>query len=344
MFAGTIESFGQALKYSDPQPVSCTDDALHPMAGVPYAYQLDATPSGGNFTWWATKDPNFIVTSGGVTSMNVDDSLTIASGDLLDYSSNYGNADARDSVVITWSSQILSNTTYLTDPTFVAAYYEAPADSCSDNFKVFEINPINGFVVDILALDSMDLANMPAYGDVPEQCVDIVREATYTSGNLVYDFGKNYLYFEFVAANFSDHWVPTFALTGTDGVQAVSYEYTYSLPSTWGTTPPTWTALVSGTTEINVDPSVTSTEDGVSVFVRVLLENNTFETLNDQPIAMVLDGQNAEGLWDVVNDDCSDPKAADQDDEAVQVITHRPTVEEGTVSPTAPTGLVPKNP
>ncbi len=342
-FASVTTASGQAVNYTAPQPLSCTDDALHPVAGKSYSYLASGTPSGGNFTFWATKDPNFISTTAGTTSLNTATALTTGGGDLISTSTNYVTADAATQVDITWSSSTLAGTTYQTNPTFVAVYYEDPT-GCSDNFKVYEINPINGFTVDVLNLNPTTfLPDATPYTYVPEQCPDDVRGATYSAGTMAYDYGTNYLYYEFVAANFTGYWIPSFALSNNNAVQGLTYEYTYATPDTWGATPPTWTALVSGTTQIPIDPSITDTSTGVSVFVRVTMANNNYENLAGQTLTMTVDGQNADGDWDVVNSTCADPSAADGADTANQLITARPTITPGTSSPTVPTTIIPGN-
>ncbi len=334
LVAGTNKVLAQpyARPYTEPQPVACETDPLHPTAGVPYIYEMTTNAADGTWNWWATKNPEFIV--GGVLAT---DSLTVSDGDLLDASGNYGKDGASNSVTITWSDEILNGTEFQgtpgsdPSPTFVVGYFaSADATYCSDNIKIFELNPVDAFVVDVVSLDPEtflpDATNPYTYE--PEQCVDEVQQATYSGGTILYDYGTNYLYFEFIAANFTEFWTPTFALTGLLGDQDVEYHFTYADPSTWGTTAPTWTVLESAVTNILVDPSVTTTEDGVSIFVRATLNNNTYETLAAQTVTMTLDGQNSLDEWDVVNDTCVDPNGPDQDDTANQIITPRPTLED----------------
>jgi len=170
-----------------------------------------------------------------------------------------------------------------------------------------------------------------------------VESATYAAGSMVYDYGEDYLYFEFIAANFTGHWIPHFELTGLNGSQTItSYEYTFATPDTWDATT-TWTTLVSGTTPIAPDASVANTtEEGVSIFVRVLVDHLKWEHIAENFYTMTLDGINADGQWDVVNDgstnDCDDPGDADLNDTADWKITPRPEIPEdqGTTSPTNP--------
>jgi hypothetical protein len=143
---------------------------------------------------------------------------------------------------------------------------------------------------------------------------------------MTYDYGTDTLFYEFVAANFTDYWIPTFAVTGLDVVQTFTYDYTYDLPTTWNAST-VWTPLASAVTHIETDEP--STEDGVSVFVRVTIANNDFENLLGQVATMTLDGQNAEDQWDVVNATCVDPDAADFNDITLQTVTERPTLTPG---------------
>ncbi len=349
-------AYGQgAVKWSDPRVFSCTDDALHPIAGKLYTYEAEGLPAGGTWRFWATQDPNFITDNSGTPVFNHGTALEVTDGELLFASDDYNidvieaSANTDGSIQLRWSSTILAATEYRVTPTFVVAYY-VDATGCTDNIKVWELDPMNGFIVDIIAMDiDAPVTSRDAYDPAtpPEVCVDNVESATYAAGAMVYNYGDNYLYFEFVAANFTDYWIPTFELTGITGSQAVtSYEYTFATPDTWGTTPPTWNTLTSGTTQIEPDASVTDITLGVSIFVRVLIDHNQFEHLANVTYTMTLDGENADGLWDVRNEDCAlpNPNAEDGADTATSVITLRPTVQEGTDSTILPNeGLIPGN-
>ena len=64
MFALTTAlSYGQAITAttgSAPTPVTCTDDALHPIIGKEYTYKGTGTPTGGTYHIFATNSTNFI--------------------------------------------------------------------------------------------------------------------------------------------------------------------------------------------------------------------------------------------------------------------------------------------
>lgn len=342
IFAGVNMSYGQTETpyWSDVQIVACEADELHPQAGVPYTYSGsvvdNSTGTSGGWRFWATKDPNFIQTAAdGTVDMNFDDALAVAVGQLEDASSDYnieiGQAAADDdgAVTITWSATLLNNTEYQTNPTFVVAYYVNEA-GCTDNIKVWELDPINPFVVDVIAMNPSDFAGSKNdFTTVPQTCVDVVEKATYSGGSVSYDFGDNYLYFEFIAANYAEHWVPTFQIDPADlgTTQLVtSYEYTTTTPDNWDGSE-TWTTLESGVTQLTQEASVTDVTQSSSIFVRVLIDHNQYENINGQTLTMILDGQDQSGLWDVVNDTCDDPAAADQNDTADSEITPRPNIE-----------------
>lgn len=327
LFAG-ISSYSQnAVHNSDPRPINCPEDALRPMAGKEYTYDAAAVPPGGNFTFWATKDENFITTTGTTTSTNISTALTTSTG-LLGVGTNYGVAGTEDKVTIIWSDAILNATTP-EDPTFVAVHYQSTDANCADNFRVWEIDPIVAFTVDIKNIEN-EAGTILGYDGVEDQCFDIVRGATYGGGTMTYNFGIQYLYFEVVAANFSASWTPTFTLTGLNGVQTSVIEYT--------TTPPPFTAATQWFTIGAVPTDVTETSLGVSIYVRVTITNNNYEGTGPQTINLAVDGQNSVGNWDVINETCAETTGADQADLATQTLLPRPTL-----TPDAPTPFVPGN-
>lgn len=338
-------SFGQAVTWSAPRAFSCTDDALHPIPGKRYTYQavVDDPTGAGEWRFWATTDPDFITDNSGTPVFNTGTALEVIAGELsyasadynIDITVNDGTENTDGIIELAWTSTILNGTEYQVTPTFVVAYY-VNADGCTDNIKVWELDPLNGFIVDVIAMDPDDLpGSKDGYDVTPETCVDVVESATYTSGTMTYDYGDNYLYFEFVAANFTGYWIPDFDLTGLNAAQTVTYEYTLATPDTWGTAAPTWTPLITygaatGTpTQISPASSVTDMTAGVSIFVRATVDHANYENINGQTLTMTLDGVNADGDYDVRNEDCTlpDPLAADGADVATSTITPRPDIQ-----------------
>lgn len=349
IFAGTNKSFGQLLPRTTPAAIdtlSCIANSLplHPVAGIPYKYKMDGTTGEENtyaWTWWATKDTTFINASG----LKTNGSLTAPGGGLMDASTNYLNSvvDA-DSVIITWSPEVLALTDYegtpdptgtTLSPTFVVGY--ANGINCADNIEVYEINPVPAFVVDI--------ANITENGTVLDwdvdtaECVDIVRSATYRNATLMMDYGTDTLYFEVVASNFVTSWTPY--LTIMDGLTdsqtadiGIATTYANAQSGTWITGATEQTGLIEGDSTsfggIELD-AVTSSNvpNGVSVIVRVVIHNNTFESLDSQTFTLAIDGNDYTDQWDIDETDCADPTLADYDtlDDANQIIRPRPTID-----------------
>ena len=362
VFAGTT-AYGQQL---DPSPYSsipntlanCVGSPQQPKAGIPYTYEFDNTDFGAGgpptgFRFWATKDPNFV--SGTPTITNQTTALTVVSGDLLATSTNYnpGSNDATDNVEITWGPDLLARTSYQTlvgspgtlaapTSTFVVGW---ATNGCTDNIKVWEIDPSPSFTVDIKVIADGTKLPLP-YGDATAtQCIDEVRAAKYntTNFNVDYNFGWDTLYYEVIAANFVTSWVPTFFLTGLGDAAIqdarIDWYESWSAARTNATTAAAgWIeggditgGTVTGTTAIT--SNAPNTNGGVSMIVRVVVSNNNYEGLTAQTIGLSVAGEDAVGFD--IDDDlaCTVPaNAADaaDDDTTSRTITPRPTLQEGT--------------
>jgi len=341
IFSGVSTSFGQALAGSVPRGINCTDDAMHPIAGKKYIYKASSNQV-GNYTFWSTKDMNFIATAAGVTTTNIATKLTTPT-DLLTASANYATANALDNVEITWSDAILNGTTTAA-PTFVAVNQDG---TCANNLKVWSIIPIKAFTVDIRNIDNSNPTGTPkAFDATDDQCFDIVKGAKYNavSSAMEYDFGNQVLYFEVIAANFTNSWTPTFTLSGLGNGQTAVIEWAYDAAFSNPATP---IIVTSGTPSATpVSTAVTSTTLGVSIYVRVTIKNNTFEGLASTSVALAVDGVNSVNEWDIENNTlvaagplCGVGALNDKMDVATQILNPRPTV-----TPVAPsTPFVPGN-
>lgn len=351
LFAGMNKSYGQVqLPASEATltPLSCVSNAspLHPVSGVPYTYRMDGstgTELADQWTWWATKDSSFI-SSGGLNMTNM---LTVSDGQLLGISENYGDAGNADTVSITWTSEILSNTKYqakasitaFPSPTFVVGY--ATGTNCADNIEVYEINPITAFYIDIANIDGT--YSPMAWDADTSQCVSPVVSATYDSptDSIMMDYGTDTLYFEIAAAGFVTSWTPTFTFqNGLSESQTATIGLATSLANAQagtfisdGDTTITASAIGDGWT----GPVLTATNSsdiskGVSVWARVVIDNNTYESLSAQAFTLAVDAQDATGQWDMEDSNCSDPSSAtdDQVDKATHIINPRPTIIDAT--------------
>ncbi len=370
LMAETLTSSGQvaldqAITATQPIPaLSCVagSEPLHPYPGQSYTYTMDGSSgaeTANEWTWFATKNPEFINALG----LNTADMLTTASGDLLNAGANYGVATAgANSVEITWSPEILANTEYQgtpgadPSPTFVVGY--ATGTNCADNIQVYEINPKFNFTIDIA---NVDTTSSTLGWDTPfAQCVDIVRSAIYNSSTkeIDVDYGTDILYFEVAAANFVTDFTPTFRLIGgLIGTQTAVVTLHPSLADAQAGTnvaaTANWDASSVGTdwgTGVQFtssDPSLVVS--GVSLFVKVVISNNTEESLTDNVFALAVDAQdNTEtGIWDMEDDDCTTATdAADQADVAEHTVTPRPQIDHATPDSGAPdpTTVITKTP
>ncbi len=318
IFAANTNSFAQAVHNSDPEAlVSCTNDALHPIAGKAYDYSVTTSPTGGDYLWWATTDTDFI------TGGTLNNGTALTSPDVVATTpANYNTSTTSSTVQLTWGTDVLATAAAGT-PTFVAVHYTPPSGGgCADNFKVYQIEPINAFTVDITNIDDDGLASL-AYGAAEDQCFDDVQGATWSGGAMTYDYGTNILYFEIVAANFTGTWTPTFQLTGLDAAQNATIEWDYD--TSFGS-PVTVTSGTASATDVTTNAGDTS--NGVSIYARVTITNSTFEGLADQNIALAVTGTNSSGQSDVLASDCSDATFADNT--ATQTLNARPTVDDNT--------------
>lgn len=371
LFAGNSAAFGQLspgiTATQALPPLSCAANAnfLHPIAGQSYTYSMDGTTGVedvSQWTWFATKDPAFI-TAG---ALNTGAMLT-SPGALLTTGANYGVAGATSSVDITWSSTILTNTLYLgapsttvfPSPTFVVGYGTGVA--CADNIRVYEINPIINFTIDIANIDPVANTTM-AWDATTSQCVDLVESATYDGATdaLVMDYGTNTLYFEVAAANFNTDFTPTFTLiSGLNTVQTAVVTLHSSLALAQAGTlvvPGATTNWVAGANTWATGLQFTATNPadvaaGVSLFVKVVITNSTEESLIANPFILAVDARDNTntGIWDMEDADCTLlVDAADQVDQATHTVDPRPTIVGGAVipdtNPVAPNNLVPKLP
>ena len=231
---------------------------------------------------------------------------------------------------ITWNAVGLATL----DPTqppdlFVAIYYSGTA--CADNLKVYPIQPINAFTVDILNWDETN-TTPGTYGVEESQCFDEVQEAVYDpiANVMDYDFGTNVLYFEVIASNFSEWFSPSFQMTGLQLNQEATVDWGYVngdyTAGTVGTIVGNGGTQTVGTiAQVLVDPSVTSTENGVSIYIRVTIANNDFEGLAQTPITLAVDAVNSGNQPDVDADCEVNSEFADL---ATQNMDPRPTVTE----------------
>jgi len=290
-------AFGQATHNSFPRPLICTTGPLNPVAGVPYDYSANLNPELGTAYWFATTTTDFI-TNGSLTS-----DQEIVGGnyvaDATNYQTSVPGATSPSTTTITWNSLGLAEATSGAVPLFVAIKYDAPPTGCADNFKVFRIDPVNAFMVNVMNTGG-------AYSTPVASCYDNVATATYDLNNncMNYDYGVDTLAYEVVAANFTGSYTPSFRVDGIRPGQSVDVTWSYTNNSTTGIPLGTLAAdgIVPGTL---VTTALQNTADGVSIYVWLVVHNLTYEGLSNDPLTLAAAGLNAANEPNVRWDDCN---------------------------------------
>jgi len=304
IFAITVSTaYGQAVHNTSPTALSCTSGPLNPIAGVPYDYSATFSPTGGNSYWYATTATTFIAGSARTANQEAAGGTFVTSAS-ANYQTSTPVASNPSTTNITWNAAGLSTVTAAA-PLFVVVDYTGSA--CANNMKVYKIEPLNGFTVDVFNSDAT--LSTPVLTPTAT-CVSNIEGASYDGTKIVTNYGKNVLYFEVVAANFTGTWTPAMAVTGLQGDQSATIEYSYLKD---------FSTLIVG----DVSTTETNTSDGVSIYVRVTVSNNTYEGLSSTPISLTVNGV-SNGLVDVTNTDCATNSLTD--DVAVQTLNARPTV------------------
>lgn len=356
--------FSSAYAQLAPRAVTClTSDALHPIAGSPYTYEVSVpSPAGAKeYTWFVTQDQHFI--NAGVLTANRElvpaSNIVAATG--VGYNGGAGNTN---SISITWKSFFYDPLA----PVFVVIQVKNTAstpDACvSQNMKVYKIIPQNAFTLDIANLQPGATPNVAGtlvagYGVNLDKCIHDIVDAQYDATapeGVIYDFGTDYMFYEVVAANFSTSWKPSFTLTGVDAEETVTVEWAtdkaFTTPHAMTLGGGVWTS-VDVYTVANATGFVGAT--GESIYVRVTLDHSTtlnYEGLADEVVALAVDGITnlsapaAQQLGDVHTDAGPGPVCPWVDlfanDIATQTLKPRPTINAGATMP-AP-GLLPVKP
>lgn len=287
-----------------PRPVTClTGDALHPIAGTDYAYTIDI-PNITEFTgalhyrWFVTQSTSFINAGAFAATVEADGSffnVISGSGYNLIAPPNAGS----NTITLNWHSSGYDPTL----PLFVGILVIGDNGVCSpNNMKVYKILPQQAFTLDIANLNAgatPDVAGTleAGYGINLDKCIHDIVTATYDATapeGVLYDFGVDYMFYEVVAANFSDSWKPSFTLAGIDAEETVTVEWdedkNFTSPHAMTLAAGIWsssdfyTAVAAGGNVGNA---------GESIYVRVTLDHTTtvnYEGLADEVVALAVDG------------------------------------------------------
>ena len=332
-----------------PLDETCIDleDPLNVVAGQPYTYEVSvpSPPGDKTYHWFVTQDTQFIEDGGIVATSEVLETSTILAAGSAHYDTPTVD---EETIELTFQSFTLAEDDYV----FVVIYVENEDDCITNNLKVYRIQPLHAFTLDIANIDFTDwtLADDPF-----EQCIDDVQDASFdpthgANGGVVYDFGQNTFYYVVAAANFSGGYQLSYQFDGLQGPtadgalgQQAIITWHNDLPElvagtgSLGTTTITddeTTGAVLGVIPVqNVDGFVGS--DGEMLYIQIVIEHRQFEGADDQDsweYNFALDGVlvddannplNPDDFGDLFHDTCDrDPFH----NAVAQVLTARPTI------------------
>ncbi len=289
--------FGQVI-VPTPRAVDVTclgADALHPVAGTPYNYEVNVpTPSGTmEYKWLVTQDKDFINAGNLTTNIeNTTGSFLASTG------TGYNNTVAGTSTLsLTWKSFVFDPAM----PVFVVIQVKSTAvGACNpNNLKVFKIMPINSFTLDVANVRA-DMTVAP-YNTNIDRCLSNMVSSIYdvTDGLIKTDYGYDYLYFVVTAANFSTSWRPSVRLSGIESGETVTkVEWFRPTDTGFGSAedmPLVGTDYVSTNPVLALDASGTVGSDGEGIVIRVTVDHtdgaNIYEGIADETITLAVDGK-----------------------------------------------------
>jgi hypothetical protein len=346
-----------------PRPITCLSaDALHPIAGQPYDYTISVpTPIGDKTVlWMATQSTTFITNEAVVAAAEV-------AGVSAYLAANGANYNIATTDLFTMSLTWKSFTYDPAAPVFVLVNVVNADGTCSpNNLKIWRIEPINAFTLDIdnRLMDNAGDHTPEDYGDDYERCRSSIASAAYnfTTEGVTYDFGRDSLFFQVVAANWSGAWKPSFTIAGVDANQTivrVMWSSTVAFPAPTAGSDNLCTLNGSDEWVANglVIPSGGATGSvgsaGEIIYVKVVIAHNNVEGIAPQQITVATDGElfyiddptatpltyTAAGVYDVHHDngtatppDPCDPLVEDgfTNDLAIQTLLPRPSIQPGT--------------
>jgi hypothetical protein len=277
------------------------------------------------YTWFVTQNPNFIEIVTGLPRLNYlpVDGAEPGLGSLLfqnivapnEYAAPpypAATASTLNNIEITWKSFAYNPA----EPVFVVVQVIGDNGICyPNNLKVYKIEPIHAFTLDIDNLLANGENHTPTvFGDSLGVCISEIQSATYdptAPEGVLYDYGLDTMYFEVVAANWYDKWELGVQIDGVaiDSTQTARIDWAYAgirevpLQANYMDTISTWSLISDFTVTANnveykslkyVAPQNGTnavSDDGESIIIRVILDhNNGYEGVRNLPITLSVNG------------------------------------------------------
>jgi hypothetical protein len=315
-----------------PRVPNCPENPTHPKAGKSYSYAVTipapyTIPQ--SYDWYVTDNPGFIAESLLITTNIIPNDK-----EYIDAGQGYHNMNTgTNSIVIKWTGKSAVNAK--TKPYFLAIRYKGTNGTLCEamNIKAYKIEPFNAFTLDLTNMNGpadlgLDGSNLPV---VSRLCAKDVASVSYDGSKMVYDYGVNELIFKIVAANFTGGWTPTVKISGLAGTQTIGSVEWSGTTSFTGTNIFTKNSDSWAPTNKIPAPSDNLTDDGETIYIRVLVRNNDYEGIIDSSVTLSLNGISDDGNEDVHYTDC----LADgfSNDLATQIILARPSITTNTGYP-----------
>lgn len=306
----TNKTFAQTCPVPRGVDVTCLpNDAIHPIAGQAYNYIVNVpTPPGTKeYHWFVTTDPAFL--NGGTLTGNRE----VAGGTYLATTGTGYNDPATGAATLSLTWKAFAYDPAL--PVFVVIQVRSTAAGVctTNNLKVFKIQPVNAFTLDIANVDALG-TTQAGYGTNIDRCVSDIVSATYDANapeGVIYDFGVDYLYYVVTAANFSTEWLPSVQISrnvlATAGANMGEItDVSWARPGTFPIPAADWTSMTLGGgvyTAPNPIPVLDATgvvgSAGECIVIRVTVDHSTttsYEGIISEQIGVAVDGKTQLGL------------------------------------------------
>lgn len=245
-FANVSKSYGQT--------------ELTPIPGTDYDYIVSGTPAGGTYAWTVYDDGTNLLTG----------TQTVAATYYVAVS-GVATADFK----VNWKPAAVGKTFYLVVQYSTPA--AVPAACTVMNMKVFEVKPVNTFLLTMTLAKSDGSPN--AISDV---CPPAIVSAAVSGTDVKMDYGTTTLYYNVKAEGLVGVWKPTVripALGATQTYQSVK----------WGATD-MGAATTGAQQDLTLASDVAVTIGGSNYLVEVVIKNNAYETTTAQIISPEVDG------------------------------------------------------
>lgn len=257
----------------------CTPTPLTPAPGIEYDYGVTivGTNTSPTFLWYATTDVNLLT---GTKLTTADAYFTVGAASAYNNTTG-GTANLK----LTWTPKAIGTTFYL-----VVKYTESSASGCTvENMRVYEVKPINTF---LLAINGTDATGAAATGVT---CAAPVTGAVVTAATptVAYTYGQNVLYYKVTASGILGDWRPSIQLPALAGL---GQNYANAEWNDKADGSGAWHSFgltagdLDGGDFVSTDLANVTNVAGTSILVRIRVENVNFETLANQTITVGVDG------------------------------------------------------